>query len=115
MQKGTTGMLTIARKKNIKTLYHHLAPHLTIILLFLLHASTVRTDPQEVFSRSFMFTRPGYEHLNMQQALWHNLINDKHGSLLGGVHAITFYTKSIQEGKSARYFLPHCKNNLLVA
>lgn len=72
-------------------------------------------DPQEVFGRSYMATRPGYYHLNMQQHLWHNIIYSKKGCVLGGMQITPFYQKSLPMSKTARYFLINGKNELLVS
>ncbi len=72
-------------------------------------------DPQEVFGRSFMFTRPGDYHFTMRDHLWHDIIYNKKGETLGGFQLTTFYQRSITQEKAARYFLINGKNELLVS
>ncbi len=71
--------------------------------------------PQEVFSRSYMFTRPASYNLAMEQQLWHNFVYDKKGTLRSGIEAIGFYETSWPTAKAARYFLIDRKNQLSVA
>ncbi len=70
---------------------------------------------QEVFSRSFMFTRPAYYNTAMQQQLWHSIIYNKRGNSLSSIQLITFYQHSIDQRKTQRYFLIKGKNELLVS
>lgn len=72
-------------------------------------------DPQEVFGRSFMFTRPAYYHLSMHEHLWHDIVYNKKGDQLGGFQLTTFFQRSTTQDKIARYFLINGKNNLLVS
>jgi hypothetical protein len=86
---------------------NHLLIPIILITAAMMLPSTLRAD-SEFISHSFMFTRPGYAHLNMEQGLWHDLVNRKHGALAGGLHVVGFYEKSISVEKSALYFLPTC-------
>jgi hypothetical protein len=69
----------------------------------------------EVFGHSYMYTRPAFYHVNMQQHLWHDIVYSKKGDVLGGIQVIPFYQKSISLAKTARYFLINGKNCLLVS
>jgi hypothetical protein len=72
-------------------------------------------DSNEQFSHSFMFTRPLNQHLNIEQALWYTIIHNKEGVLRTAWNATPCYQQSIGENKTKRYFLPHGKEELLVA
>ena len=74
--------------------------------IFSLHA-----DPQEVFARSYMYTRPAYQHLSTQQALFHNFIHEKKGTLRGAMQLYAIFQRSQKLDKTARYFIPNCKEN----
>jgi hypothetical protein len=81
-----------------------------IALLICLTIPTIFARKQEVFAQSFMFTRPAYYSLAMNQALWHDIIYQKKGDTRASFQAIGFYQKSVKQGKTARYFLPDCVN-----
>ncbi len=85
------------------------------VVILLVTGTAIIADPQEVFSRSFMFTRPLSSHLSTHQALWHDIIYNKKGPIFGAAHFIAMYQQSISLEKTARYFLPNCKNELLVS
>lgn len=68
---------------------------------------------QKVFSRSFMYTRPGYYHLSMIQHLWHNIVLDKKGT--AAAQLIGFFQRSISMEKTKKYFLPNCNTCMLVS
>ncbi len=87
---------------------------LTFFLLLCL-ATYLHAGLQEVFGRSFMFTRPAYYNSAMQQQLWHSIIYDKKGGSLAGFQLISFYQHSIDQRKTQRYFLINGKNELLVS
>lgn len=75
-----------------------------------------QTWHQESVGQSFMFTRPGYQRVPMEQSLWHDLITDPAKKSGSAFQMIGFYQNSRQdEGMQARYFLINFKNNLLVA
>src|SRR3989304_372707 len=90
-----------------------------LIGLILLCVSFVQSQdfskPREVFSRSFMFTRPASFNIEMDYQLWHNFVYAKEGPLYGGFQAIGFYQNSRSKAKVARYFLINKKNELLIS
>jgi hypothetical protein len=71
--------------------------------------------PQKEFGRSFMNTRPGYQHLDVQQFLWHDVIYNKNGKIGGAVQVTPFYQQSIPLKKNAEYFLPACCGTISIA
>ncbi len=77
--------------------------------------NTLHTDPQEEYGRSFMFTRPIWLQQSTQQAIWHNIIYDKHGCQKGALQVTGAYQQSMKDEAAERYFLLPCKNELLVA
>lgn len=70
---------------------------------------------REVFSRSFMYTKPAFYDVVMEQALWHDIEFNKHGPSKTGIQAIPFFQKSIPMDKNTRYFLMNGKTELLVS
>ncbi len=68
---------------------------------------------QEVFSHSYMFPRPAYDHRPMFLSQWSSIIH--HECANRGFQLIPFFQKSIPMKKTARYFLPNQKNELLVS
>src|ERR1700733_6433032 len=70
---------------------------------------------REVFSHSFMYTKPGYWDIPMEQALWHDIAYNKNGSVGGGIQITPFFQRSMPLEKNSRYFLFHDKDALLVA
>lgn len=70
---------------------------------------------QQSVGRSFMFTRPTYESLCMNQAGWHSLIYNKKGSLGGSARAVGFFQQSLPLSRTAHYFMPFCTTTQLVA
>lgn len=84
-------------------------------LILLVSSSLLRAEPQEVFARSFMLTRPASYNIAMNQQLWHNFVYHKSGPVYGAFQLIPFYQASRDRAKVARYFLPNRKNELLVA
>ncbi len=88
---------------------------LKTVLLLLISSSITHAEPQEVFARSFMLTRPASYNIAMNQHLWHNFVYDKKGPALGAFQIIPFFQLSRPRDKIARYFLPNRKNQLLVA
>ncbi len=81
----------------------------------LMLSTTLIADPQEVFGRSFMFTRPVYAHLATQQALFHEIVYNKKGPTFGAIQVSGMYQQSRSISKTARYFLINGKNELLVS
>lgn len=64
-------------------------------------------------SHSFMFTRPAFANLAMQNQLWNEIIFNKKGDLLGAFQIIGYTEKSLHIAKTNKYFLFHNKENLL--
>lgn len=77
----------------------------------------LHADPQEVYGRSFMYTRPASDHIDQRQHAWHNIVLEKKGSWHAALQLITFLQGSLSRKKFGRYFLPVChdKNNVLVS
>lgn len=75
----------------------------------------VPAAPQKEFGRSFMNTRPGYQHLCMQQSLWHDIIYNKNGVIGGSFQVTPFFQQSIPTKKNAEYFLPACCGTITIA
>lgn len=87
-----------------------------IIAAFLLIlVSSLQAEPQEVFSRTFMITRPAWYNIAMDQALWHNFVYAKEGPAYAAMQLIGYYQPSRPSDKVARYFLINRKNELLVS
>lgn len=86
-----------------------------IFALIFLFASSSHAEPQEIFSRSFMFTRPASYYIAMDQQLWHNFVYSKEGPSYGGMQLIGFYQNSRPREKVAKYFLINNKTELLVS
>ena len=70
---------------------------------------------REVFSHSFMYTKPGFYDVVMEQALWHSIAYNKKGRIKSGIQITPFFQHSMPLAKNARYFLMKDKNELLVA
>ena len=70
---------------------------------------------RDIYSHSFMYTKPAYYDLQMEEALWHNIAYNKEGSVKGGLQFIPFYQQSMALDKNAKYFLIKGKTELLVA
>ena len=85
------------------------------MLLCPVTVSYIYGDPQEVFARSFMYTRPVSYHTSLNQQAWHAIIYPKHGDTLGSFQVIGYYQGHRPQSKTARYFLLGCKNELLVS
>ena len=88
---------------------------LRIVLPLLLSCSCSAAKHQEVHGRSFLVTRPAYQHSSTQQSLWHNFIYDKKGNMHASAQVTGIYQKSRESEKVERYFLPGRENQLLVA
>lgn len=86
-----------------------------ILLLFILLLPPTIEAKRKVFARSFMYTKPGFYDVVMEQALWHDIAYNKKGSVRAGIQAIPFFQQSMSLKKNARYFLIHGKDHLLVA
>lgn len=85
------------------------------LFLSLMYIAPSITYNRKVFSHSFMYTKPAFYDVAMEQALWHNIAYNKKGSVRGGIQAIPFFQKSMPKEKNARYFLMKGKNELLIA
>lgn len=70
---------------------------------------------RDVYSRSFMFTKPGYYNIVAEQALWHDITYNKKGRIRGGLQLIPFFQQSVNLNKTSRYFLFDHKTSLIVA
>jgi len=86
-----------------------------VIIIATITSSYLTARHKEAFSRSFMFTKPGYYTIVAEQALWHDITYNKKGSLRAGIQAIPFFQRSMNRSKSSRYFLFDDKNCLLVS
>lgn len=86
-----------------------------LALLFVFFVTPSIDAKREVFAHSFMYTKPGYYDVVMEQALWHDIAYNKKGSVKAGLQAIPFFQQSIPMEKNARYFLMNDKCELLVA
>jgi hypothetical protein len=85
------------------------------LLCFLLYSASINTYDRKVYAHSFMYTKPAFYDVVMEQALWHNIAYNKKGSIGGGIQAIPFFQSSMPLKKNARYFLFDGKTELLVA
>jgi len=87
-----------------------------LLLLAITHTAHLRADEHRTYSsRSFMFTKPAYYDIVQEQALWHDVVYNKKGSVLGGLQFIPFYQRSMSLNNSKKYFLINKKTELLVA
>ncbi len=86
-----------------------------LVLLFVLSTCAITYAKRDVFAHSFMYTKPGYYDIVMEQALWHDIEFNKHGRIRGGVQAIPFSQNSTPLDKNTRYFLMNGKTELLVS
>ncbi len=73
-----------------------------LICLTISHLSFCST---EFTSQSFMFTRPVGQNSVAQDALWHNIVHNKHGKSLSSFHITGIYKRSIEQNKTKKYFL----------
>jgi hypothetical protein len=85
------------------------------LLLPLLFVIPSNSYDRKVYAHSFMYTKPAFYDVVMEQALWHNIAYNKKGYLKGGIQAVPFFQQSMSLCKSARYFLMKGKTELLVA
>ena len=77
--------------------------------------SVAKVREYEKFSRSFMYTRPAYDHRSMVYSLWHDIVYKTHTRQLSGFQIIPFVNRSIKMEKTARYFLPNGKNTVHIS
>lgn len=79
----------------------------------------VTAGPHQVFGRSFMFTRPAYEHLSMREHLWHMFEYPAERDFCHAIQTTLFMQKSFdkdpRKSRTSRYFLINGKNVLLMA
>lgn len=66
-------------------------------------------------SQSFMYTRSLAQNIAMQQALWHSIAYDKHGSHCSGIQIFPVIQKASLDKDHNQYFLLNCKSQLLVS
>lgn len=71
--------------------------------------------PQERFGRTFMFTRPLFNHISTDQAAWHNFVQKKNHTVRASTQLIGAYQHSRENRAVDRYFLFNGKNELLIA
>ena len=71
--------------------------------------------PQERFGRSFMFTRPLFNHIATDQAAWHNFVQKKNHTTRASAQITGAYQDTRENRAIERYFLINGKNELLVA
>lgn len=76
---------------------------------------TARSHSNEQTGKTFMFTRPVIQHLMIDQALWYSIIHSRPDTYKTAGRVTTVYQHSIDEDKTARYFLFDYKDALLVA
>jgi len=89
---------------------------LLITLLALLCSFPLGADEHRTYSsHSFMFTKPASWDIVMEQALWHDVVYNKKGSVRAGIQFFPFYQRSMSQKKSSRYFLINKKTELLVS
>ena len=86
-----------------------------LVLLAALCLTMIVHAEHQVFGRSFMFTKPAYYNMFIEQALWHDIEYNKHGKVSGGLQIIPFFQGSSPLSKSARYFLIKGKTQLLIS
>ena len=87
----------------------------SLLLLSVLFIAFTIKAKREVFARSFMYTKPAFYDIVMEQALWHDIAYNKKGSVEAGIQAIPFFQHSMSLDKNTRYFLMKGKEKLLVA
>jgi len=88
--------------------------YLILLLLVFFPAYHIKAKREE-FAHSFMYTKPGFYDVVMEQALWHDIAYNKKSSKKIGLQAIPFFQQSMPLDKNTRYFLINGKEELLVA
>ncbi len=89
-----------------------------VVMLLSAAASIIplRADEHRTYSsRSFMFTKPAYYDIVMEQMLWHDVTYNKKGTIRGGLQFYPYYQRSMSLNNSKKYFLINKKTELLVA
>lgn len=66
-------------------------------------------------SQSYMYTRPLFQNLAMQQSLWHSMVYQKDGPWLTGIQLTAAYQSATPVRKNKYYFLLDCHEDLLVS
>ena len=84
------------------------------MLRFEQYWETEQQSRREKESESFMFTRPIYRNIAIQQSLWHDFVFCKEGSVGGAFQVIGMYQKSFKSDSAERYFLFNHSNALVV-
>jgi len=103
-------------------------PVIALTGALVLHEQRVYARPHQVYARSFMATRPIYQHMSTQQSLWHSIIYNKRAPDKGtkldnhtenrkgsAFRVLNIIGQSIPMHKTAHYFLPPCIDRVLVA
>jgi hypothetical protein len=86
-----------------------------LVVLSVLSVTLSMHAKREVFARSFMYTKPAFYDVVMEQALWHDIEFNKPGRVRGGFQGIPFFQNSMSLDKNTRYFLMKGKTELLVS
>src|ERR1700676_4503383 len=87
--------------------------YLALLLPLFFVISNNSTD-RKVFAHSFLYTKPAFYDVVMEQALWHDIAYNKKGCVKGGFQAIPFFQQSMSLDKTKRYFLMKGKTELTV-
>ncbi|HRN78596.1 MAG TPA: hypothetical protein PLU71_05110 [Candidatus Dependentiae bacterium] len=89
---------------------------LSILVILSCFMCKLYARKQEVFSHSFMYTRPVLYNVAMYDAIWHNFVYNKTGNHGSSFQMIGFAQKSREKNAIKQYFLPqNGKTNVLVA
>lgn len=76
--------------------------------------ATEQQSRREKQSESFMFTRPIYRNIAIQQSLWHDFVYNKKCPLGGAFQVVGMYQKSLENDSVDRYFLFNDSTTLIV-
>lgn len=87
---------------------------LAIIAPLYCFSPTPIIEADNIFARSFMFTRPVYRNLAAQQHLWHDMVFHECDPHSTRFQVIPLYQNSIHSKRIDRYFLFNHKNVLTV-
>ena len=87
------------------------------IILYLLLASTCSFvfSTDDYTSKTFLYPRPAFNSLGMQQASWSAVAYEKEHPKGGTFQVTTFYEQSYDTNNASAYFLFNNKNNLKVS
>jgi hypothetical protein len=69
---------------------------------------------EEYSAQSFMFTKPVYANVAMQQSLWHDIIYNKPGRASGAFQITGMFQQTRPDDATGRFFLINHKNTLLI-